>query len=147
MLACTTHPTKEPTKQPTKQQHKQQHHKQHPPPSPAQSPWKVYLKNQWISILLNRTKLIYGFYTGLWYIIQFIGAVTVINLYSDKDRKILCPTILASVLEDNPDATYVEKEDKSSEVFRPHLPQPLSQHAPRLMLSGPVSTESCFKTN
>ena len=53
----------------------------------------------------------------MWYIIQFIGAVTVINLYSDKDRKILCPTILASVLEDNPDASYVEKEDKSSEVF------------------------------
>lgn len=40
-----------------------------PDPPPTGSPWKLYLKNQWISILLSKNKLIYGFYTGMWYIL------------------------------------------------------------------------------
>ena len=66
-----------------------------PDPPVVGSPWKVYLKPSWISILLGKNKLIYGFYTGLWYIIQFIGCVAVINLYSDKDRLNICETIKA----------------------------------------------------
>ena len=62
------------------------------PPEPGNT-WKVYLKNQWISVLMSRNKLIYGFYTGGWYLVQFVGAVAVINLYSDRDRNIVCDTI------------------------------------------------------
>ena len=83
-----------------------------PDPPPPGSSWKVYLKNQWISILLNRSKLIYGFYTGLWYIIQFIGCVAVINLYSDKDRLNVCQTI-----KDNNAGKEADWGELSSEVF------------------------------
>lgn len=72
----------------------------------------MYLKNQWISILLNRSKLIYGFYTGFWYILQFIGCVTVINLYSDKDRLNVCQTI-----KDNNVGKETEWGELSSEVY------------------------------
>ena len=65
-----------------------------PDPPESGSTWKVYLKNQWISVLMSRNKLIYGFYTGGWYLVQFVGAVAVINLYSDRDRKNLCDTFL-----------------------------------------------------
>ena len=83
-----------------------------PDPPPAGSPWKIYLKNQWISILLNRSKLIFGFYTGLWYLLQFIGCVAVINLYSDKDRKNECQTI-----KDANKGKDVDLGELSSEVF------------------------------
>ena len=83
-----------------------------PDPPPAGSPWKIYLKNQWISILLNRSKLIFGFYTGLWYLLQFIGCVAVINLYSDKDRKNECQTI-----KDANEGKDVDLGELSSEVF------------------------------
>ena len=62
------------------------------PPEPGNT-WKVYLKNQWISVLMSRNKLIYVFYTGGWYLLQFVGCVAVINLYSDKDREIVCDHI------------------------------------------------------
>ena len=60
------------------------------PPPPENSPWKVYLKGQWLTILLSKNKLIYGFSIGFWYLLNFIGSVAVVNLYSDKDRLIPC---------------------------------------------------------
>lgn len=61
------------------------------PELPAvQSPWKVYLKPYWLSILLNKNKLLYGLVVTFWYLAQFIGCVAVVNLYSDVDRNIPC---------------------------------------------------------
>ena len=74
--------------------------------------WKTYLKNQWISVLLSRNKLIYGFYTGGWYLVQFVGCVAVVNLYSDKDREIVCDTI-----RDDESIALADKAEKSSDVF------------------------------
>ena len=54
------------------------------------SPWKVYLAPHWLSILLNKNKLLYGLTITFWYLANFIGCVAVINLYSDKDRLIPC---------------------------------------------------------
>ena len=82
-----------------------------PDPPEAGNTWKVYLKNQWISVLLSRNKLFYGFYTGGWYLIQFIGAVAVINLYSDKDRLIICDSIKEAGGE------MADWPEKSSDVF------------------------------
>ena len=56
------------------------------PPPPEDSPWKVYLQNKYITILLNKNMLFYGIVMGLWYLANFIGASACINLYSDKDR-------------------------------------------------------------
>ena len=60
---------------------------------------------------MSRNKLFYGFYVGFWYLAQFIGAVAVINLYSDKDRLIICPSIEAAGGDEN------DWPDKSSDVF------------------------------
>ena len=60
------------------------------PPPPPMSPWKVYLAPHWLSILLNKNKLLYGLTITFWYLANFIGCVAVINLYSDKDRLIPC---------------------------------------------------------
>lgn len=50
------------------------------------SPWKVYLKPSWLTLYLNRSKLIFGLLVGVWYLAQFIGCVACVNLYSDVDR-------------------------------------------------------------
>ena len=60
------------------------------PPPPENSPWKVYLQGKYLTTLLNKNMLIYGISIGLWYLANFVGAVAVINLYSDKDRLIPC---------------------------------------------------------
>lgn len=60
------------------------------PPPPMNSPWSVYLKPQFLTVLISRNKLIYGFSITLWYLAQFIGAVATINLYSDVERKNSC---------------------------------------------------------
>ena len=62
-----------------------------PPPEPN-SPWKVYLNTKWLPVLLNNNKLIYGFWIGFWYLANFVGAVAVINLYSDVARLTPCET-------------------------------------------------------
>ena len=56
------------------------------PPPPQMSPWKAYLAPRWLTILLNKNKLLYGLTITFWYLANFIGCVAVINLYSDKDR-------------------------------------------------------------
>jgi len=61
-----------------------------PQPPAENSAWKVYLKPQWLTILLSKNKCIYGLAITFWYLANFIGCVAVINLYSDKDRLIPC---------------------------------------------------------
>jgi len=63
------------------------------------------MKPQWITILLNRTKIIYGFTITIWYLTQFIGAVAVINLYSDDDR--LKPCSATGTLSDPDESSKV----------------------------------------
>ena len=60
---------------------------------------------------MSRNKLLYGFYTGGWYLIQFVGCVAVINLYSDKDREEVCDSIREA------GGDPVDWEQKSSDVF------------------------------
>ena len=50
----------------------------------------MYLESKYLTVLLSKNKLFYGITIGLWYLANFIGAVAVINLYSDKDRLIPC---------------------------------------------------------
>lgn len=64
----------------------------HIPAPPERSAWSVYLKPHWLTILLNNNKLIYGLVITLWYLVQFVGCVAVINLYSDSDRLTPCDT-------------------------------------------------------
>ena len=82
-----------------------------PDPPETGNRWKVYLSNQWISVLMSRNKLLYGFYTGGWYLLQFVGCVAVINLYSDKDRKIVCDSIREA------GGDPLDWPEKSSDVF------------------------------
>lgn len=85
-----------------------------PDPPESGSTWKVYLKNQWISVLMSRNKLIYGFYTGGWYLVQFVGCVAVINLYSDKDRNRICDVFFDAA---TPPYDLEALAEKSSDVF------------------------------
>lgn len=63
------------------------------PPLPEEgSSWKVYLKPYWLSLLLNNTKIIYGFTITFYYLLQFVGCVATVNLYSDVDRLTPCAT-------------------------------------------------------
>ena len=62
------------------------------PPPPEMSPWKVYLQPKYLSQLLSKNKLIYGFWVGFYYLAQFIGCVATVNLYSDVDRLTPCST-------------------------------------------------------
>lgn len=55
--------------------------------------------------MLNRTKIVYGFTITIWYLAQFIGAVAVINLYGDIDRKNPCS--LTGTLSDGDEASKV----------------------------------------
>lgn len=57
---------------------------------PEQSSWKVYLAPKYITVLINKNKLIYGLTISLYYLLQFVGCVAVVNLYSDVDRLIPC---------------------------------------------------------
>ena len=82
-----------------------------PDPPETGNRWKVYLSNQWISVLMSRNKLLYGFYTGGWYLLQFVGCVAVINLYSDLDRKNVCDSIREA------GGDPLDWEEKSSDVF------------------------------
>ena len=54
------------------------------------SPWKVYLKPEWITILINKNMLLYGLVVTFWYLAMFVGCVGCINLYSDIDRTSPC---------------------------------------------------------
>ena len=45
-----------------------------------------------MSILLNQTKIIYGFTITFYYLLMFIGSVACVNLYSDADRLLPCAT-------------------------------------------------------
>jgi len=62
------------------------------PPPPEGSSWKVYLKPYWWTILLSHNKLLFGLNITFYYLVQFIGCVTVVNLYSDRDRLLPCAT-------------------------------------------------------
>ena len=46
---------------------------------------------------MGRNKLIYGLSVTFRYLTQFIGCVTVINLYSDHDRENICDTIKGDI--------------------------------------------------
>ena len=50
----------------------------------------MYLKPYWLTLYLNRSKLIFGLLVGVWYLAQFIGCVACINLYSDNERNFPC---------------------------------------------------------
>ena len=65
-----------------------------------------------MTLILNNTKLIFGLLMGAWYLLQFIGAVACINLYSDNDRLKPCvpPTLTSGVHE-------LSDPERSSEVY------------------------------
>ena len=94
---------------------KEEEEEERPPLPELFSPWKVYLQPYWLTLILNNTKLIFGLLIGVWYLTQFIGAVSCINLYSDIDRT--KPCVKLDPL--NPAGTTHELNDgeKSSEVY------------------------------
>ena len=64
------------------------------------------MKPKWLTILMNRTKKVYAVTITFWYLAQFIGAVAVINLYSDSARRIPCA-----------DEGDLARKNESSKVF------------------------------
>ena len=63
--------------------------------------FETVIAADWLSILLNKNKLLYGLTITFWYLANFIGCVAVINLYSDKDRLIPCDVTGELAVPDN----------------------------------------------
>jgi len=75
------------------------------PPPEENSGWSVYLKPYWISVLMNKHYWKYSALITFWYLVQFIGCVACVNLYSDNER--LIPCALTGTLADPDEASKV----------------------------------------
>lgn len=62
------------------------------PPLPADenAKWSEFLQPARWTVLLSNNMLVYGLNVTLWYLVQFVGCVATVNLYSDADRLIPC---------------------------------------------------------
>ena len=96
---------------------KEEDEEERPPLPEPFSPWKTYLRPQWLTLYLNNSKLIFGIVCTLWYLAQFIGAVSCINLYSDVDRLNRCEPLNPALLENDPKQPELSDPEKASEVF------------------------------